>query len=210
MLPDLWIFEANFDLGRRTLLEAPTTIHDIHCLIRLEMSAISYDVECGQTGGFLLCKRPVFNLSVSAETFDVFFNGPYGYRAQYLASPEIGLACNHVLIQMLQPGLLEASKVSDVPHEMTAEVVAKSLAAGSAKVWVYEDDFPFQNLTQDLAIPTWIAAAALGCQKARWGLCAPLGSRLQIKGAFLDKEGNEVVPADKIRRNSDINSYGFS
>jgi hypothetical protein len=85
-----------------------------------------------------------------------------------------------------------------------------SLIAVSAKIWVDEDDFPFLHLTEDLAVTTWVAAAKAGHEKAGWGLCAPEGSTLEVKGAFLDPTGNEVVPRGKIDRRFEIAKYGFS
>ena len=75
---------------------------------------------------------------------------------------------------------------------------------------MHEDDFPFQALTADLAVESWVSAAAAGERKARWGLCAPARGRLQIKGALIDPEGNEVVPRTKILRRYEIQRYGFT
>ncbi len=56
---------------------------------------------------------------------------------------------------------------------------------------------------------TWVAAKD-GLKKARWGFRAPKGSNLEVKGAFIDVAGKEVVPSDKIGRRFEIARYGFS
>src|SRR5204863_8545493 len=101
-----------------------------------------------------------------------------------------GLLGNLQLLESLLERLLDLAQ-----HECISELAAidlrKSLLAASSKVWIYEEDFPFQSPTRDLAVQAWIDAAAKGEKKANWGLCAPLGERIEVKGALLDPSGNE-------------------
>lgn len=46
--------------------------------------------------------------------------------------------------------------------------------------------------------------------KPSGGLCAPEGTRLEIKGALLDPHGPEVVPCTKILRRLELHRFGFS
>ena len=163
----------------------------------------------GRDDALMTCIQPVFSLSISREAFDAFYNSPAGYRAQYLLSPNAGLVANLELVNRLEERLLKAAAQACIP-ELQAINLRRSLSATSCKVWVHEDDFPFQSLTTDLAVATWTAAAAAGEEKAKWALCAPLGSRIQVKGALLDPTGNEVVPWKKILRRCEIHHFGFS
>ena len=155
------------------------------------------------------CVQPVFDIVVSDVAFDAFFNSSAGYRAQFLISPIAGLIANFALIEALREQLIAESSMARV-QELESLSVPTSLQATSSKVWIHEDDFPFQRLTCDLAVETWAACATGGELKAKWGLCAPAGTRLQVKGALVDPAGNEVVPRKKILRHHEIHHFGFS
>ncbi len=117
---------------------------------------------------------------------------------------------NGQLIRRLAGKLAAVAPSANADPELLQGEVELSLLAASAKVWVHEDYFPFQSLTADLAVLSWLAEAKAGNQKAKWGLCAPRCSMLQIKGAFIDHWGNEIVPKKKIGRRFEIQKYGFS
>jgi len=155
------------------------------------------------------CVQPVFDIVVSDVAFDAFFNSSEGYRAQFLITPIAGIIANFALIEALHEQLIAESNRARV-QELEAISVPTSLKATSSKVWIHEGDFPFQNLTCDLAVDTWVACASRGELKAKWGLCAPAGTRIQVKGALLDPAGNEVVPGKKILRHHEIHHFGFS
>ena len=70
----------------------------------------------GSDRGLTHCLQPIFLVDL-AETGDAFFNGPWGYRAQYWIHPSRGLAANRELITGLTPKLLAAAEL------MSQEVV---------------------------------------------------------------------------------------
>ena len=175
-----------------------------------EIKSIHVRVCHGKEPGLTESRRPVFSFEVSQNTFDAFFNSPVGYRAQYLADPETGQAANGRLMKRLLPKVIAVAPSAFADPALHESEIALSLIAASSKVWVHEDYFPFQSLTVDLAISNWLAEANVGTQKAKWGLCAPQGSMLQIKGAFIDHFGNEIVHTKKVGRRFEIHKYGFS
>ena len=204
-----WQFAATFDEARERRLREPATFGAVADLVASSLTCIALHVCHGRDESLRSCVQPVFDLTVSALAFDSFFNSPAGYRAQHLFNPTEGLAANLILIDLLLERLIGHAQAVRVA-ELEAIDVRSSLKAASCKAWVHEDDFPFESLTVDLAIDSWLAAAAAGEQKAKWGLCAPANCRLQIKGALLDPAGNEVVPRTKILRRYEIQSYGFT
>lgn len=202
-----WIFAPRFDRARREQLESISSFEDITETIYRQIYNILVKVDPGRDPGLVHCLRPIIVFDVEPDTFDAFFNSPVGYRAQFLADPCMGQAANCRLIHRLLPkfvnALTKASGLSKHQFEL-------SLIALSSKIWVYEDEFPFSNVTEDLAVDVWVAEAKAGHQKAKWGLCAPTGSKLEVKGAFLDPAENEVVQNRKIGRRFEIAKYGFS
>ena len=52
--------------------------------------------------------RPIFRFDVREQTFDRFFNSPYGYRGQYLADPEEGRRKNCTLVFALIDKLVDS------------------------------------------------------------------------------------------------------
>jgi hypothetical protein len=204
-----WKFAPTFDRSRSNELRQLVDFNDVVSLLTRSVNAIHLSACPGRDAELKSCVQPVFTVSVSEGAFDAFFNSPMGYRACYLRGANAGLSANLALIEALLDRLLDKTALASV-RELEAIDVRTSLLAASCKVWVHEDDFPFRNLTEDLAIDAWVRAAASGVEKATWGLCAPKGTRIQVKGALLDPCGNEVVPRKKILRRYEIQRYGFS
>ena len=206
---NLWCFSDSFNETRRAKLSSVPSFSEVIRLIADSIDSVQVEACPGRSEGLEAYVQPVFTVSVSAEAFDSFFNGPAGYRACYLHDPHLGLAANLALTEALSERLHIAAIQAHIP-ELAAIDVKASILAASCKVWVHEEDFPFQSLTADLAVERWVAAAAAGELKAKWGLCAPAGTRIQIKGALLSPWGNEAVPAKKVLRRFEIHQYGFS
>lgn len=205
-----WQFSPQFDAERRARLESIVSFESVLHRIVTEAKNIRVNVCHGKDSGLTEARRPTFSFEVSQDTFDAFFNSPVGYRAQYLSNPEDGQALNGHLIKNLVGRLAAVVPSANADPELLQSEVELSLLAASAKVWVHEDYFPFQSLTVDLAVSSWLTQAKAGIQKAKWGLCAPRCSMLQIKGAFIDHWGNEIVPKNKVGRRFEIQNYGFS
>ncbi len=207
---EIWEFAAGFDASRRSDLENSGGFAEIIQRVRDEASDIALEIEVGKTPGLENYRRPVFTFSVQPKTFDAFFNGPQGYRAQFFASAEIGQAENNLVMTLLLDRLIATPTPLSAEHDVADIDLGRSLSACSAKIWIDERDFPFEDTPRDLAIRRWRINANLGVEKAQWGLCAPVGTNLEVKGAFLDRAGNEMVPSSKVRRRFDIHLFGYS
>lgn len=205
----LWKFTPGFDAARRERLCSFTDFAQVIGLIEISIQGIQLQSCKGHQPELQGCIQPVFTLDVSEEAFDAFFNSAGGYRACYLQDENLGLVANLLLVEALVERLCDEAQRLCIA-ELASINIRTSLLSTSCKVWVHEDDFPFQSLTTDLAVEAWAEAAASGEEKAKWGLCAPQGTRLQVKGALLDPQGNEIVPRKKVLRRYEIQRFGFS
>ena len=150
------------------------------------------------------CSRATFELTVEPDAYDAFFNSPQGYRGQFARSEAAGELANRTLIDRLFPRLLAAAG----NHPANADGrVTKSLRGAQAKIWIVESEVDAQLLDPQPAIvfPTWEFNAPNG-----QGLRAPRGTRLEVKGAWLDPAGNEAPNLAKRRRSNFIYATGDS
>jgi hypothetical protein len=205
----LWRFDPAFDRERQSKLVALKDFGEVIYLIRDAIQHIHVEPCRGKAIGLEHCIQPIFTLSLTPYAVDAFFNSPVGYRASYLASPNQGLLSNLALVEELRERLVQTAQDAYIAELSTVDLNA-SLLATSCKAWIHEDDFPFESVTRDLAVERWLTAAAAGEKKACWGLCAPQGARIQVKGALLDSLGHEVVPQRKVLRRYEIHDLGFS
>jgi len=222
----IWKFSAQFDKRRKALLETVSSFDVIIDRIVSEANISNYDVCRGKEGSLKNCLRPQFELTVSADTADLFFNSPAGYRAQYLIDPDEGQRQNSRLLRALIDKLLTFSSSVKPKLTMSTNDVELSLLACSAKVWLPETSFSFNHdLIDDIPVAIWRqhAISALEAykmkdrpvpeskEKAIWGLRAPQVCAIDIKGGFLaPSDKAEVVPFDKVSRRFDIRNYGYA
>jgi hypothetical protein len=216
-----WSFSAGFDALRRVRLEVIESFEFIVECIYREMQVTRFEICRGKTGYLKNCLRLEFTFTVSPETFDAFFNSPCGYRAQYLRDPDVGQMKNGQLIRRLVDRLVADARGKPTKHQMPEARVMVSLLCCSAKIWIPESSINFDHsLIQDISVEAWCtkareAAEAYGPstmeqEKAIWGIRAPTGTSLEVKGAFLDSEGYEVVHPEKVLRRFDIHRYGWA
>lgn len=225
--PDFtWMFSSHFDAQRKAKLEAVSDFNVIIDRIVSEARLSKFEVCRGKEGSLKSCLRPQFELAVSADTADLFFNSPVGYRAQYLMDADEGQRHNGRLLRALRDKLLAFASTVQPKHPMNAKDIEFSLLACSAKAWLPEASFCFNHdLIEDIPVPLWrrnalSALEAFGRrkrpepekkEKAIWGLRAPRVSAIDVKGAFLTPSDKaEVVPFDKITRRYDIRDYGYA
>jgi hypothetical protein len=202
-----WKYSERVTPARRAKLAAS---HNYENLIRMVLNnaqGIWLRLVPGEAPGLTDCLQPIFTLDLPA-TGDALFNGPFGYRAQYWRSPEQGLAANALLIDALTPQLLASSATCSDPRLARLDL-GSSIGAASAKFLDREGLF-LNTVTADLDVEAWKGHANLGVELARRGLMAPVEDKFEVKGALLDPDGNEVVPAGKIRRHHQIHQYGWS
>lgn len=149
------------------------------------------------------CHRASFELAVSRELFDGFFNAPVGYRGQYAASESIGKAANRRLIDALLPRLLHAANTSTIEPGL----IEASLRGKQAKTWIVESSVEDQltHPEKSISFPEWEFNEPDG-----QGLRAPQGTALEMKGAWLDRDGREVVNPAKCLRSTNIYKTGDS
>jgi hypothetical protein len=143
---------------------------------------------------------------ISRFTFDVFFNGRSGYRAQYYLSPEEGILFNRRVVE----GLMEATRIAydRSPLEVTLERIERSLFAPHAKVWVYREREAFDAAAVDtLNPPRWVE----NCASRGRRVPLPHHPCLDLKGAFLHQTtGKLFVGSLKVDRACDLHYKGYS
>ena len=221
----MWQFAQNFDARRRGSLEAVTHFSEIIDRIVASLSVVNFEVCRGKQGLLRQCIRPEFKCNLSRETVDLFFNSPAGYRAQYLFDPEEGQKQNARLIAVLTDRLVAHADANPTKLQMASGSVRLALSACSAKVWLPESCFSFDHqLIEEIVVPRWRlnAMSALeafrnrtrpaqeGQEKAIWGLRASRANFIEVKGAFLSAEHEEVVACDKISRRHDLFQFGYA
>jgi hypothetical protein len=143
-------------------------------------------------------------LSVEPTAYDAFFNSPKGYRAQYAISPKTGETANRRLLDALEPALMrKAATQNSAPSSR----VLKSLRCVDAKVWI--DELEVEDQLSDpnpaIAYDAWQFDSPDG-----QGLRAPVGTRLEVKGGWLDAQGEERRDPLKASRSVQISRTGYS
>jgi hypothetical protein len=189
-------------------LEAVASFDEVMDLVANMIQNIRAIDEPGRAPGMEGCVRPILTITAPGA-FDAFFNAAAGYRGQFWQDPEGGQAANGRIIRHLMNPLVAAIEAANLERLRSIDP-RTSLSAVSAKIWIHEDDFPFDALTRDLAVEPWYSAANRGVNQARHGVCAPADARIRVFGAWIDKHGHERVHRDKILRRSELHEYGFS
>ncbi len=202
-----WTYSDSVPEARRIALASAGSFGALLEQVVADATNIRVRLEPGRAKGLQHCVRPLFNLDLPM-TGDALFNGPFGYRAQYWLGPDQGLAANASLLAALASKLLGALDTCTDPDLSRIDVCA-AIAAASAKIWIRES-LSLAAPSADLNVERWSSNASKGIGLAALGLMAPEIDKFEIKGAFVDPYGHEVVPADKIRRHVQIHHYGFS
>ena len=197
-----WSFTVQVPIDRARRLLALKTFDHIVDLVRNSV-VTGFAAEPFRDLRLKGCERAVFQLTTQEDVYDLFFNSPVGYRGQYADSERAGEVANRVVIDVLQPSLLSIAARSSRPCKWVAE----SLIGTQAKIWIDEDEVAAQlgRGTPDIRFDTWQEHSDSGV-----GLLAPLGTKLEIKGAWVDEGGKERVDPQKLGRASEIHLTGFS
>ena len=165
------------------------------------------------------CTRASFLLSVDNHVYDAFFNSPIGYRAQYCLGPDKGELANRQLIDALKPKLL-AFAASVPTGALALKLVEASLDSADAKIWIDENEpasLPSSDFQIQINYGPWVERAkrADAFQEdsiigAIRGVLAPVGTRLEVKGGWLDERALERRDVAKSHRSEEIAINGFS
>jgi len=164
------------------------------------------------------CYRAFFKVYLPESDYDAFFNAPVGYRAQYAIGVENGEAKNRELLAALEWTCLELvnrTKQTDLP----APLVAASLRATDAKLWIQEADLhgldgvhiEYRRWLDKLArhsVGTMADQAARAAASA--GVLAPVGTVVEIKGGWIASDGVECRDPAKANRGKEIHDFGYS
>ena len=139
-------------------------------------------------------------------TFDQFFNGRSGYRAQYYLSPEEGVLYNQDVLHGLRSVLSNTYLKNPLPVPL--EVVLRTIDGPHAKVWVFDETEAFNDAADSSLNPErWVVnGAGLGRR-------APLPSHLtlEVKGAFLRPDIGELfIDPHKLDRACELFRKGYT
>jgi len=207
------------------MLERYRSLGELVDEIDNQARVVKYRGKRGCEGSVKDCLRPEFKLELSAGGFDQFFNGRSGYRAAYYLDTTRGEEVNASVLQRISERLISYALSHPAGEELEEATLRRCLTLPSAKVWLDERDFSFdQQLTIEIMVPEWSqqATEAAACfaqdtelaptekKKAIWGVRAPLGTKIDVKGAFVATDGAECVADDKVHRSREIHDYGFA
>jgi len=206
---DEWHFRSNFEDQRRFNLEASPTFAEIVEAILSDVLPGKPVIVAANDDRLPNCWRVKFPFEVSPLTFDRFFNGPCGIRAQFLTDANLGRWANAHIVTMLSPTVMR--ELERGPSQQFGGRVqwsaTDSIAGLSARVWINELSVRWNS--RDLAITRWEVAANEPGVDSR-GLCAPTGSQLVLLGAWINSDGVEMTLPEKIRRHEEISRRGYS
>lgn len=220
--------DSDFEALVQELKVALTNASNADVRFRLEPSNGKY----GQDDPLLKrlqCQRASWTAPLDPKLLDKFFNGLMGIRAQYYASPYHGSAMNARLLATLRPRLLELAQQAS--SQSDARLVRDSLAAASAKTWIYEKNLSgkkiirasdlnlyeeeIQNDWLDLARAVRAGAVPQGQYQqysaALNGVRAPIADQFEVKGGWItrDEQVEYVTPA-KHDRDCQVFMFGFT
>lgn len=200
----MWTYFDSVDRTRQALLlrAPPFDVQAIALSLSVEVEATCWEkfTEPRLRG----CERATFLLRISEVQYDCFFNSPNGYRGQYAISTTVGERANRHLIDSIKgPVVSQACQRFGIDKGLARH----SLEGGGAKIWIYEPDVEVHYFDDDPEIDfaRWRLHSQTGA-----GLRAPLGTRIELKGGWLDKDRNLKIDPYKANRSSEIHMTGFS
>jgi hypothetical protein len=206
-----WNFTDSVTAARQDRLRAAPPFERIVAMVNDELRSLRVDIK--RHSKDLGWRRVIFNFAVETTTADLFFNSPRGYRGKFCDGRHEGERANRHVLGALEDKLIAA--FGNERDGLSGDEVRKSLTCATAKVWVNECGLPFDKWRRDLVIeinhPPWVKAAAgsrwgLG----RWGVRAPERKWLEVKGAWIGKDGLLHEGKSPKERAQDIRTMGWS
>ena len=202
----LWQFKKSLDADRINRLLGYKSYEEVIDLLVNTLEIIGYMAEEFKNIRLKGCVRASFLLKVPNETYDAFFNSPNGYRSQYAHGIETGENANKKIIERLAQNLIAYTR-GHVETSFDISKVEKSLHGQDSKIWIYEDEVS-EHLGDDdpeILYDAWSEATENDV-----GLRAPIGTKLEVKGGWLDSSSNEQRDPIKSKRSSEIHRVGYS
>lgn len=215
----LWNLTALVPIERRMRLLELRAFKDVIYEIVATSDVLNYEAEPFKDSRLKGCTRASFLLSVANHVYDGFFNSPIGYRAQYCLGRDKGDLANRQVIDALKPKLLAFAE-SAPTAALGLKQIRASLDSPDAKIWIDENE-PISPPSNDFQIEIdygpWVERAkrADAFQEDEFigairGVLAPFGTRLEVKGGWLDDRGLERNDPGKSQRSEEIAVNGFS
>ena len=203
VLPQSWSYAPSVSESRISRFARYPSYEDVLSLLDRKSRITDYFLESARASHLRGLRRASFRLRLPRYIYDAFFNSPYGYRAQYALSPEIGACSNRMTIDRLIPKLTRHRPAIGDGHER----LLRSLRSKDAKIWIDELEVESQlgGHRAQIAFPPWVAGTESGV-----GLLAPIGHNLEVKGGWLNEAGEEVRDPHKARRSEEIHEAGYS
>jgi len=200
----MWEFADAIPRERTERLHALSAFFTVIALIAKDAKVTAFAWERFNAERLFGCHRASFLLKVSDYAYDAFFNAPAGYRGQYARSREAGEEANRTLLSSLVPILLANPYLQ---QSALGPLVLRSLRAADAKCWIFEPEVE-QHMgvsVPEISYSPWQNASEDGA-----GLRAPLGTKIEVKGGWLDTRGIEHRDPFKSLRSNEIHEVGYS
>lgn len=164
--------------------------------------------------------RAWVNIPVEKIFFDKFFNGKYGYRAQFYHSANIGNGYNRIAVEKLENTLLDIFEKTtgsleevNLDGDKTGSTVSVdeklfkcSILGSESKIWLPFGAFELQS-NGFLDIPRWRRDGNLK------GVKIPLPDDMFVdfKGTFIsDKTNTEIANKPLRQRSEQIHKSGYT
>lgn len=209
---DVWSLGDKIAWRHTRLLDVPSP-DELLALLHSE------SVACARAGRIVLTWKPgvhaaarsfkqvMTQIRLEAETFDQFFNGRSGYRAQYYLSPEEGVLYNRDVLQALREAIVHGYSLRPL-DDAPLDLVLASLDGPHAKVWVHGEKEAFREAEPKMVNPPrWVEADAYAGRKAP----LPKDPLLDVKGALIHPETREVwVDPWKENRACELHQKGYT
>jgi hypothetical protein len=221
--PNLWTLAEKLPLKRKKLLNSPA----LSPLKLIEQ--IDHETKIAVSSGLITTKwqfcedwknkhngkkefwRFEACVPIKPDTFDQFFNGCSGYRAQYYKSWLHGIDYNNAVIQKLISHF-DAIIADHSGFPATWADVRQSLIGPHSKVWAGNDWALFYKEDVVLSPERWVKFWAAR-DDDQSGLKAPRPEEpfLDVKGSFVSsKTGGFYLPANKVDRDFKIYESGWT
>jgi|SRR5450432_535040 len=220
-----WKFSNSICSDRQAGMKNSPPFEDIVQQIKDEIIGCKSKILCAHRERFSKYSnfyRYIFCINIGYDLFDLFFNSSNGYRAWFYRSPSDGLAKNKFMMDTLDSVLINWSKVEEIG--LKSYEIDKSLHSLSSKAWLAEEKFmvdldgetcnhcgEWPNSNPSPNSPEIINGRWENIKTNNlWGVTAFYLSKIKIIGAFVNAEGDELIPAGKKHRAEEIYKTGWT